>query len=92
MKKKFSRSRWLVVFPIAVNVGGYVSIDEKELSILEGGVGVSEVGFTPPERLHLGPVENNACLKLVFNKIIVIGIPIIANNLEPWFSHGFMMT
>ena len=51
-------------------VGGDIAVDQPQFAVLDRGVAVGDVGLAGAQRLHLGPGQDDADLKIAFDEVI----------------------
>src|SRR6267154_1302116 len=71
VQKQLARSQRLVIPGAAGHILGDVCVDQPRATRFEIDVGVANVGFSLPQGLHLGAVEDHAGLK-TFEKVVVV--------------------
>ena len=66
---------------VVAAVGADVAMVEVHLAIIDRRITVLEVHAALAQRFHLGAAQDHAGLKLLFDKIIVVGLPICGHHL-----------
>src|SRR6202162_1757990 len=73
VQKELSRAGGLVIEVARLFVGRYVQVEQKNLSVLNDRVGISDVGLSVPQRFHLAPGQNDTRLPCVDDVVVVPG-------------------
>src|SRR5215831_6329449 len=81
MQQQLSGPGRIMVHNIPVAIGTDVALMQKEFALADGGVTVLQVHASFPEGLHFRPLEHDAGFKLLFDEIIVVGLPIGRHHL-----------
>jgi hypothetical protein len=84
MEKEFSRSQWIMIKSIPKAIRTDMGIYEKDLSVLNLPVTITQIGPSIPERLYLRSLKGNSCLISVFDKVVMPRLLVLANQL---FTH-----
>ena len=76
MEEQFPRTERLMIHDVAVAIGTDVAMVKKRLAALYAGVTVLEIHPSLSKGFHLRTLEHNACLELLLNEIVVVGLAI----------------
>src|SRR5882724_8527062 len=71
VQEKLPRPRWLVIEVARLFVRRYVQIEQKNLSILNDRVGISDVGLSVPQRLDIAAGQNDSRFPGVEDVVVV---------------------
>lgn len=76
MQQQFSGPGRILVHDVPVTVGADVAMVQKDFVVVYGGVTILEVHTAFTQGFHFRPLKHDAGFKLLFDEIIVVGLPI----------------
>ena len=76
VEEQFSSTERLVIHDVAMAVGADVAVVEKDLTVLHARIAILQVHAPVSQRFDFRTLEHDACLELIFNKVIVVGLAI----------------
>ena len=81
MQQQLAGAQGIVIHDIAVAVRADVTMVEKDLAVIDGGVAVLEIHPAIAQRLHFSPAKHHTRLQPLFNEVVVVGLPIGRDDL-----------
>jgi len=73
VQQELSRAGRLVIEMARLFIGRYVQVEQKNLSVLNDRVGISDVGLSVPQRFDFAPGQNDTRLPCVDDVVVVPG-------------------
>jgi len=82
MHKEFPCTQGVMIHDIAVTVGADVAVKEHGLKVFNQDVTVLEVCPAFPQGLDLGAEERHACFNGLLDRIVMISLSVLADDLH----------